>query len=235
MTITARMAAHLDALALEVIQNYSAARRQLDEWVGDHRATVIGASAPTSNSSGREPTPGDDVALTDVERRGDPEASDRALAILAAMDRTITRLAVDGRTMWADIDGVTIPEPAGTDAARLAVIMWTVRRIGRDRQSPPEARVGDFARRLEVLANDCRLHQPPPAARITACCHAHAAAGLEAEIHKDYRRHHLCDWCGKFRRIHGVNPPPHLVRLHDRGIKMTATILRRSGIRVTAA
>ena len=37
---------------------------------------------------------------------------------------------------------------------------------------------------------------------------------------------------GDFRKVHGVNPPTKLIRLHDRGIRITTTHLRNNGIRV---
>lgn len=230
MTISQRMVDDLDQLALSVVKNYRPARRQLEEWTGEYPASTIGASAPTGR---HDPRPDDDVTLTSVERQAD--SHDLAANTLAAMTERLASMAATGRNVWAAIDGAAIPAPADTDAARLAVMTWTVRRCVKDRHAVTLGALGAFVGDLRWMEATCRIHLPPPATVIVDCCHAHAAAKLEAEVDKRYRRHHLCAWCWGFRQIHGVNPPPELVRLHDRGVKMSATILRRHGIRVGAA
>jgi len=230
MTITARMADDLNHLALGVVNNYHHARRQLEEWTGEYPASTIGAAPPTSRS---EPSDDDPVSLTTVERQA--LTQDAAANTLASMRERLSVMATVGRTVWGIIDGAPIPQPANTEAAHLAVMMWTVRRIGRDRRALTLGQIQPFPAHLRWLEATCRIHMPPPKTTIVDCCHAHAAANLEAEVSRNFRRHHLCDWCGKFRAIHSVNPPPDIVRLHDRGIKMSATILRRAGIKVGAA
>ena len=80
------------------------------------------------------------------------------------------------------------------------------------------------------LADLCHANQPPERHQPDGC-HAHKAAELSADIDPNYRRLHLCRWCGDFRKLHNRNPPPKLVKLHDRGIRMTASLLRSAGIR----
>ena len=227
MTISQRMADDLDALALSVVKNYHHARRQLEAWTGEYPASTIGAAPSTSRS---EPSDDVTVPLTTVERQA--ISHDLAANTLAMMTQRLADMADTGRATWADIDGVAMPTPADTDAAHMAVMMWTVRRCVRDRHAVTLGRLGPFVGNLRWLEATCRIHLPPPATIIVDCCHAHAAAKLESEVDGRFRRHHLCGWCGKFRALHGVNPPPELVRLHDRGIKMSATILRRAGVKV---
>jgi hypothetical protein len=85
---------------------------------------------------------------------------------------------------------------------------------------------------VEELANICdRYHPPVSSITRTDICHAHEAAGGDAGISANYRRWHLCRWCGDFRSMHGVNPPPRLVKLHDRGCKITTSMLRSAGVK----
>jgi hypothetical protein len=220
--ISARLAERLDALALEVIQYYHGARMQLEEWAGDYKSHTIGASPPSA-----------DPPLSDEQQDArDRQAvrPDDAQRTLDRMRFTLDYCATTGREIWADFDGVSIPTPADSDAARLAVMMWAARRAARDRQNAPAAIIGSFDRHLTMLHGICARYQPPKVPeRFVDICHAHEAAGLEAGI--EYRRLHLCRWCGDFRALHGVNPPPKLVRLHDRGISMSTSLLRSAGIR----
>lgn len=209
----------LDAIACEIIDNYSPAIRQLHEWVGGYPASTIGASPPTG------PTPTDDDT-SDTR-------TDTATRTITRMQTLLTRLAETGRTMWAEHDGHPIPEPADTDPARLAVMMWTVRRTQRDPKALSTKKLESYGRRMQALADLCHIHQPPEPPVIIDCCHAHKTADLEAAIDPHYRRWHLCRWCGDFRTLHRINPPPKLVRLHDRGVRMTTTLLRSAGVRVT--
>jgi hypothetical protein len=230
VTITARMAKHLEDLAMEIMGNYRPARRQLEQWTGEYRSSVIGAAPDTSPPSFRDETT---VELTSVERQA--LRPDKATYTLEQMHSTLVRVAGDGRSMWGRIDGTPIPEPANTDAALLAVMMWAARRADKDRNAVSSATLRPMRGSMTYLAGLCKIHLPPPATKIADACHAHAAAGLDAEVDPRYRRQHLCDWCYKFRAVHGVNPPPRIVKLHDRGIKMSATILRREGIVTGAA
>lgn len=214
--MTVRIVDHLEQLATEILAGYGPALAQLHEWTGGHPAAVIGASAPTGTST---PEPENDsridVAQTTIDR----------------MRHLLARLADNGRTMWADIDGRAIPEPADRDTARLAIVMWTVRRTQRDPHAIPPNQLDTYARQLRQLANLCHHHQPPNRPAIIDACHAHKNANLDTPIDPHYRRWHLCRWCGDFRTLHHTNPPAKLVRLHDRGIRMTTALLRNAGIK----
>jgi hypothetical protein len=227
VTITQRMAKHLDDLALEIMGNYRPARRQLEQWTGEYRSSVIGAAPDSSPPAFRDETA---VELTSVERQA--LRPDKATYTLEQMHSTLVRVAGDGRSMWGRIDGTPIPEPANTDAALLAVMMWAVRRADKDRNAVSSATLRPMRGSMTYLAGLCKIHLPPPATKIADACHAHAAAGLDAEISPNFRRLHLCEWCGRFRANEGVNPIPALVRLHDRGIKITPAIKRRHGVKV---
>jgi len=224
--ITAKFANNLDTAVLDVISNYNPARRQLEQWTGEYRAATIGASAPTSRS---DPFEKDHVSLTTVERQA--LIKDKAQLTLMQMETRLIHLSDTGRYLWADIDGTPIQEPTDT-AARLAVTLWTVRRCINNRHAVNRHQLNSFRINLEWLQDTCNMHLPPPATTtIIHCCHAHQAAGLESEINPHFRRHHLCRWCGRFRASHGVNPPPMLVKLHDRGIKVTSSHIRRAGVK----
>lgn len=230
--ISSKRVAYVDNLATDIVRNYRPARRQLEEWMGGHRSTVIGASPPTGGGP-REWYEGDeDVALTTVERQA--MTRDHATRIHAALRRSLERAADEGRWLWQRV-GHDIPDPVGTDTARLAVMMWAARHIARHPRLVGSRDIERFVRQLERLDDLCRIHLPPPAATIVDCCHAHQAARLEEPVAPSYRRHHLCRWCGEFRATYGVNPTPNLVRLHDRGIKITTSIVRREGIKVHVA
>lgn len=236
MTITARMAKHLDDLATEIMGNYRPARRQLEQWTGEYRSAVIGA-APDSSPPSIDQV--ENVHLTTVERQA--LSKDKATYTLEQMHSTLVRAAGDGRSMWGRIDGVMIPEPANTDPSQLAVMMWAVMRcqpLRLNGQPNPDAslvsaaKVRPLQQSMTLLAGLCKIHLPPPPRKITDCCHAHAAAGLEAEISPNFRRFHLCEWCGRQRSMDGTNPVPAIVRMHDRGIKITPAIKRRHGVKV---
>jgi hypothetical protein len=225
VTITPEMVKHLDTLATEIMGNYRPARHQLEEWTATHKSAVIGASPPEGH---HDIDPEEAVHLTTVERQA--LSYDRAGVMLDRLHHSLATVAHKGRDVWATVDGTAIPEPAPTDAALLAVMMWATRRADRDRNLMTDTKIDGLRVTMVHLAGLCAIHLPPPPTKIVDCCHAHSAAGLEAEVDPRYRRLHLCDWCYRFRLVHHVNPPPRLVKLHDRGIKMSATILRREGI-----
>lgn len=221
MTDRRRIAAHIDHLVTAIIvPGYGRTRRQLHEWTGGHRSAVIGASPPTGGGHGDRPS-------------GPPP--DRARHLLEEMSTKLDALVTIGRHAVANVDGVVTPDPGPRDPARLAMLAWLALRLTRDHRDIPAGDLERMMRLADRLASICQLYQPPASTRIVNACHAHESANLETEVDPHYRREHLCRWCGDFRRTHGVNPPAALVRLHDRGIKMTATILRRHGIRVVAA
>lgn len=224
--VSPKRVAYIDGLAVDIVSNYRPARRQLEEWAGGHRSAVIGASAPT----GRAPINAEPVVeLTSVERQA--LGYDRASRNLELLRHGLERTASEGRWLWQRV-GHVIPDPVDTDAARMAVMMWAARHIGRHPNAVGSRDVRRFVRQLEHLDSMCRIHMPPPATIIVDCCHAHQSAHLEESVAANYRRQHLCRWCGDFRATYGVNPTPNLVRLHDRGIKITSTIVRREGIKV---
>lgn len=48
-------------------------------------------------------------------------------------------------------------------------------------------------------------------------CECHAEIGVFMEVHVGTR----CRWCWNFWRVEGTNPPPDLLRMKDRGVRIT--------------
>lgn len=224
----ARVAATLEATAVDIVHSYAATRRQLIAWAAGFPASVIGASAPTGGSTSDE----EHVELTAVESLASAGAG--SVPNLDKLDAQLSWVADQGRKMWADHDEAAIPEPAGTDAARLAVMMWAVRRVQRVPSAISVGRIERYLRSVQRLADHCHQWGPPQQVRLEDQCHAHASARSSELIDPRYRRWQLCRWCGDFRTLHGVTPPPSLVRDHDRGIKMSAVRLQRAGVKIIA-
>lgn len=218
----------LEAAATEIVHTYAATRRQLEQWAAGFPSTCIGASPPTGGPSTDE----ERIDLTAVESLA--SSGSGAVPKLHQLDSQLEWVSVCGRRMWAAHDGVDIPDPVTTDAARLAVMMWAIRRTQRD---PLAIGVGHLERYLgsvQQLADHCRRWAPPLPPLMEDQCHTHAAARSSELIDARYRRWQMCRWCGDFRKLHGVNPPPSLVRDHDRGINLSAVRLRNAGIRTIA-
>jgi hypothetical protein len=130
-----------------------------------------------------------------------------------------------------------IPHPAATFEAECAYVQWNINQWVRGPLNKhPEVKKSVKHLRVQVDELADILASARPAEQRTKfveACHAHAAGGFHAEIDPhNYSRQHLCRWCGDFRKVHGVNPPVKLIRLHDRGIRITTTHLRNNGIRV---
>ena len=173
------------------------------------------------------------VALTKVE--ADAERPDEARRMLVRCYVIVDRLVADLGDLADSLGGETLPTPEERVAARLAFVQWQINKIVRLRTVPRSGvgRLESSVRLVNELASICATYRPAPKqVRPVDVCHAHDAAGLDSAIDSKYRRWHLCRWCGDFRSTHGVNPPPKLVRLHDRGISMSTSLLRSAGIRI---
>jgi hypothetical protein len=241
MTNVRRLVTHLDETFAVCRSELGVTIRQLHEWTGEFPASTSGAGP--SAASGRLPDVEVDAAgrplpveqpvvLTKVE--ADAENPDEARRALVRCYVLVDRLVVELGELGDGMGGETLPHPVERLAARLAFVQWQVNKIV-TAPSLPRSGVGRLessVRLVNELAGICATYRPAPKqVRPVDVCHAHEKAGLDSAIDSSYRRWHLCRWCGDFRTTHGVNPPPKLVRLHDRGISMSTSLLRAAGIR----
>jgi hypothetical protein len=228
MTDVARLVAFIDDTFAIVRSDLGATLRQLEQWTAGFKSAASGAPPPTANGS----TGDQSVKLTTVEAGAmRPDEARRAVERVQAL---VARLVADLAAIRVDVHGDSLPPPADRLASRLAFIQWHVNQLARDPHIHRSCigRLDDVSRRVVELHQITTTYRPaPPSTRPINCCHAHEAAGLDAEISSTYRRLHLCRWCGDFRNTYGVNPPPKLVRLNSRGITVTTTMVRAAGIR----
>ena len=240
MTDIRRLVLHLDETFAVCRSELGVTIRQLHEWTGEFPASTSGAGpAQASGTSDPEldadgnPVEVERVALTKVE--ADAERPDEARRMLVRCYVIVDRLVVDLGDLADSLGGETLPHPEERVAARLAFVQWQINKIVRLRTVPRSGvgRLESCVRLVNELASICSTYRPAPKqVRPVDVCHAHDAAGLDSAIDSKYRRWHLCRWCGDFRSTHGVNPPPKLVKLHDRGISMSTSLLRSAGIRI---
>jgi hypothetical protein len=240
MTDIRRLVLHLDETFAVCRSELGATIRQLHEWTGEFPASTSGAgpaqasgiSDPELDADGN-PVEVERVALTKVE--ADAERPDEARRMLVRCYVIVDRLVADLGDLADSLGGETLPTPEERVAARLAFVQWQINKIVRLRTVPRSGvtSLESCVRLVNELASICSTYRPAPKqVRPVDVCHAHDAAGLDSAIDSKYRRWHLCRWCGDFRSTHGVNPPPKLVRLHDRGISMSTSLLRSAGIRI---
>jgi hypothetical protein len=230
MTDITRLIAHLDdTLSSHVVTKLGATIRQLHEWTGEFPAST--SDAPPDSSPASTEGPETRVKLTKVE--SDAANPDEARRALVRIYIIIDALVLDTERLARAAHVGAIPAPDDRLAARLAYIVWQVNQCVR--VTPPKTetdRAQTAVAHVNELAGICERYRPPMArTKPVDVCHAHDRANLESGIDSKYRRWHLCRWCGDFRMTHGVNPPPKLVRLHDRGISMTTSLLRSAGVR----
>jgi hypothetical protein len=228
MTDVRRLVTFIDDTFAIVRRDLGAALRQLDEWTGGFSSAASGA--PPATASGH--TGDQSIRLTSVEAGA--MRPDEARQAINRANALVARLVVDVTTIRRDVHGDGLPDPADALPSRLAFIQWHINRLIEAPTAHRSAigRIDDVQRRVTELHQITTTYRP--AQRNTKpinACHAHEAADLDAEICSSYRRLHLCRWCGDFRTAHGVNPPVRLVRLHDRGISMSTSMLRSAGVR----
>ena len=236
MTDIRRLVMHLDETFAVCRTELGATIRQLHEWTGEFPASTTGAGPASGNhdpelDADGNPVDDDDVVLTKVE--ADADRPDKARRALVRCYVIVDRLVVELGDLGDQLGGETLPHPEERIAARLAFLQWQINKIIRLRTVPRSsvARLESSVRLVNELASICSTYHPAPKqVRPVDVCHAHDAAGLDSSIDSSYRRWHLCRWCGDFRMTHGVNPPPKLVKLHDRGVSMSTSLLRSSGI-----
>ena len=190
--------------------------RQLHEWTGGYASTCLGASPPSGPSDGDPPALPDDPALREL---------DRIRTLVARLTATIT-------TLNHPLTPPTFRAPDESDR-HAAAVSWCLQALNAAQigTQTPIRGICDDARALAITV--ANVH-PPAAPTIVDNCHAHQRAGLAAAVDPSYRRHYLCRWCGDFRSTYGTPPPPKVVTLHDRGIRMTPSILKRHGIRTAS-
>ena len=202
----------------QTINELPHARTQLREWTGEHPSSTHGAAPDTTPQPPRNPN---EATLTKLETTA--LTTDRARRHLNELDDCIDKLTA--LALHATITaGQHNPLKPTT---RLHII--------RTGLTQPAADTLDTARLkwaytlLDRVVVICRTTK-----RINhrggQNCHAHQKAGdPNVDAHPKYR--HLCGWCGRFKATHGRYPPPRLVKLHDRGIRIMPSHLRRAGIR----
>ena len=230
MTDIRRLVLHLDETFAVCRSELGATIRQLHEWTGEFPASTSGAG-PAHASATSDPELDADGNPVEV----DAERPDEARRMLVRCYVIVDRLVVDLGDLADSLGGETLPHPEERVAARLAFVQWQINKIVRLRTVPRSGvgRLESCVRLVNELASICSTYRPAPKqVRPVDVCHAHDAAGLDSAIDSKYRRWHLCRWCGDFRSTHGVNPPPKLVKLHDRGISMSTSLLRSAGIRI---
>lgn len=232
MTDIRRSVKHLRSTIDDIIATMGPAVVQLHEWSGEFPASTSDAPPDTSPASLEDASTR--VRLTKVE--ADAINPDEARRKLVRAYVLVDELVLDVERLSRSTGLASIPAPDHRLAARLAFVAWHANQC--IRVTPPGSetgRVEHAARAANELAGICSTYQPPAAdTKQVDVCHAHDVAGGDAAIDpKNYRRWHLCRWCGDFRTLHGVNPPAKLVRLHDRGVKITTSMLRSAGVRVS--
>lgn len=233
MTDVRRLVSHLDETFAVCRVELGGTVRQLHEWTGEFPASASGA-APAEATGHVESDDEVQVRLTKVESDAlNPDEARRALVrCYVLVDKLVVELGDLGDSLGGDV----LPSPPERLAARLAFVQWQINKVVSSRLPKSSAhRLEHAVRSVNELAGICSTYRPAPArTRPVDVCHAHDAAGLDSSIDSSYRRWHLCRWCGDFRTTHGVNPPAKLVRLHDRGISMSTSLLRSAGIRTPA-
>lgn len=221
MTSTSRLVEHLVEVWPDVVSNARASVRQLHVWTGGFRSSTVGASTTSS-----PPPAGQTTSELPM---------DRARRDLARIFELVDLLVVQLGDLGDALGGERLPSPSHRLEARLAFVQWQINKLA-DRRVPA-ARVDVLevaVREVNELDRIVKNAAPAPGrVRPVDVCHAHDKAGLDATIDSKYRRWQLCRWCGDFRTTHGVHPPVKLVRLHDRGISMSTSLLRAAGIRTT--
>ena len=233
MSDVRRLVDHLRDTVDVVISSMGPAVVQLQEWSGEFRSST--SDAPPDCSPGSLEPAETRVRLTKVE--ADAANPDEARRKLVRAYVLVDDLVLDSERLSRSTGSAAIPAPDHRLAARLAFIAWHVNRcIEITPPSSETGRVEHAVRSANELAGICSSYQPPSGeVKRVDVCHAHEVAGGDAAIDaKNYRRWHLCRWCGDFRTLHGVNPPAKLVRLHDRGVKITTSMLRSAGIKVAS-
>lgn len=221
-----------------IVPQLRAAVRQLHEFVGQFPASTSGAAASTTRSEQPPELDADGtllqaVRLTQVEARA--QRPDQAQRKLQRIHELVPTLVLDVSLL--SHPSQWIPSPTHRLEAELAYIQWHINQCVR--VTPPKAQAGRLIRVLKAvdeLAGICTTYQPATArTKFVDVCRAHEAAGLHAEVDDhNYRRQMLCRWCGDFHQMHTRTPPAKLIKLHDRGIKITTTHLRNNGIRAGA-
>lgn len=240
MTDTKTSIAYIDETLTQVIvPQLRAAVRQLHDFVGQFPASTSDAP-PTST---RAPLPDlcadglplPRVKLTKVE--ADAERPDEARHKLKRVFTLVPRLATEVEWLTRPTRSASIDPPSTNLEDRLRYIQWHItdaqlRRPAKSRT----ATLDQIVKHVNELAGICTTYRPAEQrTKFVDVCHAHHAAGMHAEVDEhNYAKPQLCRWCGDFRKMHSVNPPAKLIRLHDRGIKITTTHLRNNGIRVSA-
>jgi hypothetical protein len=229
VTTIAQYVKHLDSTyRRDVTPRLGSTIRQLHEWTGEYRSTTVGAAPDSSPAPLNDQS--DTVTLSKLEQGAlEPDEARRSLVRIYVVVDTL----VDVSEYLAErVDAEPISRPDDRMNSKLVYIAWQFAEI---RQTlPPTSEmqhVKTSSHLVDELANMCDRYRPVTRPVLIDICHAHEVAGGDATIDAHYRKQHLCRWCGDFRAMHGVNPPPQLVRLHDRGLKITTSMLRSAGVK----
>ena len=234
MTDLYRLARHLDETFTDIRRDINATIRQLDEWTGEFPASTSGA--PPAEATGTSFDIDDDpVKLTKVE--ADADRPDRARLAMVRTFELVDLLVIDATLLGNSLGGDVLPAPVERMSARLAFIQWQMNKVRAGRLHKKQTGRLEHAAGLgNELWSICTTYRPAPELTLRIdICHAHERAGGDSSIDARYRRQHLCRWCGEFRALYGINPPPKAVKMHDKGQKVTPAVLRQFGVRLQGA
>lgn len=218
----------LVSLVDEVTPVLGEVERLLEQWTGEHSATCPGASAPTSTGL---VVPADDVRLLKVE--ADAARPDPATRTLRRLRRDVARALVEARQA-SPVEFPPVSVRSGS--ASVLVRRWAMVAllVGQLDESTPSRDVERLVRVARPVADVCRTWRPPKVEQQLDVCRSHEAAGRFEAIDDRYRAKQLCRWCGDFLAGHGALPFPGLVRMHDRGIKITPSLVANERARMIA-
>ena len=214
-----RLHDHIDGQLVTAIAELPATLERLRGWTGEFPASTIGAAPP---SAPRRDVPVD--ADDSDGGTGSPMLSlDGFQRTLDEVTDIVDQLGETARQMLGVL-GYTVGERGALPM--LLALLWSPQATD-ERLRKRWRFVGH---RVDRLVDIIEQTKPATTTATVSNCHAHEKAGDPHEP-TDVRYRHLCGFCGRFRSVHGVYPPPEIVRLHARGIRIMPSHLKRAGIK----
>lgn len=215
---------------------YLSVMARFDYWAIDGLPTsTYGASQPGSQQGAVKEDPDSDVELTSVERLA--FRVDQARVKQQRVRSMATSTAFVAAGVVQVVDGVAVFKHLDTDAQRVAVLVWCAKRLQTldsiDVKRLPTKRLQRLLSATEDLV-DALLDAAEPVENTSTAmtCSNHRRAGFIESVDPSRFRAGLCRWCSDFKGRHGVEPPLPLVKLHDRGVRVTHTMILRVGVHV---